>query len=141
MWNSTQMQRRIVFIVNAIFKCLPNPAPVSFLLVLFYSEVLLLYNKHTGLIKSLPKGNDFLILSQGARVCEWGPRQGKPVGLCPSCIKREGHPLRTGPAYLCSVFRFRSGLSCVCTDTGIFTLAKQGSCIDLCDCDEFGIVI
>ena len=30
---------------------------------------------------------------------------------------------------------------CVCADTGIFTLAKQGSCIDLCDCDEFGIVI
>lgn len=55
--------------------------------------------------------------------------------------KREGH--RAGPkhAHLCSVFRFRGRLSCVCADTGIFTLAKQGSCIDLCDCDEFGIVI
>lgn len=30
---------------------------------------------------------------------------------------------------------------CVRADTGIFALAKQGSCIDSCDCDEFGIVI
>lgn len=45
------------------------------------------------------------------------------------------------PVHLCSASRFRGGLSCVRADTGIFTLAKQGSCIDLCDCDEFGIVI
>lgn len=55
--------------------------------------------------------------------------------------KREGHTFPPKQAYLCSVFPFRSGLSCVCADTGIFTLAKQGSCIDLCACDEFGIVI
>lgn len=68
----------------------------------------------------------------------------KPVGLCPRCVgemlsvKDTRPPPPNGP---CSVFPSRGGLSCVCADTGIFTLAKQGSCIDLCDCDEFGIVI
>lgn len=56
-------------------------------------------------------------------------------------VKREGQTFP--PNKLC--FSFQGWIVvcvcvCVCRHWH-FTLAKQGGCIDLCDCDEFGIVI
>lgn len=140
------MQRRIVFIVNAICKCPANlTLSTSLPVELFHTTRATIY---------LRDRQRFALL-------DWPVYRGGGEGGCVAArhttqslwvfaldawgdVKREGHtpPILSKRSFLCFSFQ-----GCVrararaCADTGIFALAKQGSRIDLCDCDEFGIVI
>ncbi len=150
------MQRRIVFIVNAIFKCLPNLTLLaSFLLVQLYNEAAYLFIQSYVRFKMLrvQKDTQRLKLFTGPGCCgsaweehnRWESLWVFALVEMLSVKDTQPPPPQSRPI---SALFFVSGVDChvcvcVCVraDTGIFTLAKQGSCIDLCDCDEFGIVI
>jgi len=151
-WNSTQMQRRIVFIVNAIFKCLPNLTfPASLLLVQLYSEAACLYSSRLirGVILKCPEyvWKALCLLGLGDIGLHMKKSKiGRGARVSSPSLFSVKDTQSTPPNRPISTLFFLSRVDrhvcvCVCADTGIFALAKQGSCIDLCDCDEFGIVI
>lgn len=67
-WNSTQMQRRIVFIVNAIFKCPPNlTLPASLLkLPAYTTAVCIIYVQSVEM--------PFVYVASVLQVCIWRTR-------------------------------------------------------------------
>lgn len=140
------MQRRIVFIVNVIFKCPANLTLSTSLLVEHFSTTRpTIYSRDRQRFALF----GWAVYRGGGKVVVLQQRgaQHKACGSLPSMrgemlsVKDTRFPsFLSGPF---SAFPSRVVYVCAraCADTGIFALAKQGSCIDLCDCDEFGIVI